>query len=319
MSPERTDGNAFAGLTLDRATERLDDAAWLAALETASDARFIVLDAGYRLYVEAGSEAPCWLDADARTRWFPDTPASLLGLAGGQAWFLLHAPPGESMPAALAGGDDRWLGLRRAGMTLDAFDAGLFAYARGLAYWQDTTRYCAACGAPLTRISGGHRARCTAAGCRRLQFPRTDPAIIVLVERDDACLLGRQPGWPPGRYSTLAGFVEPGETLEAAVRREVFEEAGIAVGPCRYHSSQPWPFPASLMVGFTATARDHAIALRDGELEDARWFTPQAIVAGVGDGSFVPSSPVSVSWRLLADWMRRRAGIDLAAVAVQPR
>ena len=114
-----------------------------------------------------------------------------------------------------------------------------------------------------------------------LHFPRTDAAIIVIVEYEGACLLGRQAGWPPGRYSTLAGFVEPGEALEDAVRREVAEESGVIVGDVHYHSSQPWPMPASLMIGFTATAVTPTISLRDGELEDARWFTPQQIVDGL--------------------------------------
>jgi NAD+ diphosphatase len=139
-----------------------------------------------------------------------------------------------------------------------------------------------------------------------------DPAIIVIVEHAGACLLGRQASWPVGRYSTLAGFVEAGESLEAAVRREVAEETGVEVASCHYHSSQPWPFPASLMLGFTACTRGREITLRDGELADARWFTPQDIVAGVNDGSLHLSSPVSISWHLLADWMRERADIDLA-------
>jgi NAD+ diphosphatase len=131
------------------------------------------------------------------------------------------------------------------------------------------------------------------------------------VEHGDACLLGRQVGWPPGRYSTLAGFVEPGESLEDAVRREVAEEAGVIVDEVCYHSSQPWPMPASLMVGFLATATSRRIVMRDDELEDVRWFTPQQIVDGLADGSFLPSSALSVSYQLLAHWLQERAGLNL--------
>ena len=147
-----------------------------------------------------------------------------------------------------------------------------------------------------------------------MHFPRTDAAVIMLVEHEGACLLGRQAGWPAGRYSTLAGFVEPGESLEDAVRREVAEEAGVVVDEVRYHSSQPWPMPASLMVGFIATASSRRIDRRDRELEDARWFTPQQIVEGLADGSFLPSTRLSVSYQLLSHWLGMRAGLDLDAL-----
>jgi NAD+ diphosphatase len=305
--------NTFAALALERASERREDAAWLATLEHADASRFLLLDADGALFVERDAAAPYWLDARARARLRPDVPASLLGLAGDTAHFLLHldAPRSATLGATL---DAERLGLRAAGTRFDPFHAGLFAYASGLAHWQAATRYCGACGAPLELLAAGHRARCTAAGCGQLHFPRTDPAVIVIVEHDGACLLGRQAGWPAGRYSTLAGFVEPGESLEDAVRREVAEESGIEVGACHYHSSQPWPFPASLMLGFTGEARSREIRLRDGELEDARWFTPQQIVAGIERGELQMSSRLSVSWRLIEDWMRDRAGIDLAAV-----
>ncbi|HET7662640.1 MAG TPA: NAD(+) diphosphatase [Rhodanobacteraceae bacterium] len=305
--------NTFASLTLDRAAEYREDAVWLAAREAALDSRFLWLDDAGRMPVDRAADAPRWLDAGERMRWCPDTPAHLLGVRADRAYFMLH-PANTGLPAALDGDGIAWTGLRQAGASLDAFDAGLFAYASALAHWQATTRFCCTCGAPLKLAAAGHRACCTGAACGQLHFPRTDPAVIVIVEHDGACLLGRQAGWPEGRYSTLAGFVEPGETLEAAVRREVSEEAGVVVDACHYHSSQPWPFPASLMLGFTATARHREITLRDGELEDARWFTPEQIVAGIGNGSLLPSSRVSVAWHLLADWLRERAGIDLAQI-----
>src|SRR5690625_269712 len=301
--------NPFAAAGLDRAAPYRDDAAWLAARETSVDSRFMLLDADYRLLVDAAGN-PRWLNAEERAHLFPDLPASLLGVADGRTWFMLHAQ--AALPDALSAGPPAWLDLRRGGLALDALTAGLFAYARGLAHWHDVTRFCCRCGAPLVRVSAGHRAQCTSDTCGRLHFPRTDAAVIVIVEHDGACLLGRQASWPEGRYSTLAGFVEPGETLEEAVRREVYEEAGVEVGACHYHSSQPWPFPASLMVGFVAEARSREIALLDGELQDARWFTPEDIVDGIRDGTLLPSSRISVAWRLQADWLRERAGIELS-------
>jgi NAD+ diphosphatase len=209
------------------------------------------------------------------------------------------------------------MNLREAGLRLAADQAGLFAYAKGLAYWQRETRFCTRCGAPLELVSSGHRAQCTNAACRHLHFPRTDAAIIVIVEHEGACLLGRQAGWPPGRYSTLAGFIEPGESLEDAVRREVAEESGVIVGDVYYHSSQPWPMPASLMVGFTAKATSTDIRLRDGELEDARWFTPQQLIDGLADGSLGLPMKLSVSYRLLAHWLHETAGLDLDALVAR--
>ncbi|HET6631706.1 MAG TPA: NAD(+) diphosphatase [Rhodanobacteraceae bacterium] len=304
--------NTFAALALDRAAERRDDAGWLAQLERAAATRYLLLDPEGKLLVDPQQERPYWLDATRRARLLGDLPASLLGLSDGVAHFVVSLDAAHARVLGLP--EAARLGLRAVGSRFDAFDAGLAAYATGLVQWQAATRFCSACGAPLRLTGAGHRAQCSGDDCGRLHFPRTDPAVIMIVEHDGACLLGRQAGWPAGRYSTLAGFVEPGEALEDAVRREVAEEAGVEVGECEYHSSQPWPFPASLMIGFHARARSRAITLRDGELEDARWFTPDEIVDGVRDGSLAMSSRLSVSWRLIDDWMRRR-GIDLAALS----
>jgi NAD+ diphosphatase len=173
------------------------------------------------------------------------------------------------------------------------------------------------CGAPVVVVTAGHRARCTNPDCAIEHFPRVDPAMIVIVSYGDACLLGRQATWPERRYSTLAGFVEPGESLEDTVRREVFEEAGVRVGDCAYHSSQPWPFPASLMVGFTAEAVDPTIRL-GGELAEARWFTADDIVRGLAERTLGLSPPVSVSFRLIEHWMRENAGVELRELVDVP-
>jgi NAD+ diphosphatase len=298
-SAERTRLNTFAETPLDRCGEYRANAEWMATRCAAPTARWLAFDSEGRAPVR--DNRLCLLEAGNLD---PDAPANFLGCLDCAPLYSLREPVAQTVfPEAT------WLDLRTAAAEIERRDAGLFAYARGLANWQDATRHCAYCGAPLLLVDGGHRASC--AGCGRLHFPRTDAAIIVIVEQGDACLLGRQSTWKPRQYSTLAGFVEPGESLADAVRREVREETGIEVVDCDFHSSQPWPFPASLMLGFTATAAGRDIRLADGELEDARWFTARDIVDGLGDGSLRVSTPLSISYRLIEHWLRARAGIEL--------
>ncbi|NID04894.1 NAD(+) diphosphatase [Luteibacter jiangsuensis] len=290
-------------------SERRDDRLWVEEMEARPDSRFLVLDAEGRAFVLAESDAPQWMSPAMRAERFGDIPSTFLGLAAGRAWFALVVDEAQAeLFVSLTGA--RRMSLREAGLILDAFDAGLFAYAKGIAHWQRQTRFCSQCGAPTLVVASGHRVQCTNPDGAHMHFPRTDAAIIVIVEDGDACLLGRQRGWPPGRYSTLAGFIEPGESLEDAVRREVREESGVEVLHATYHSSQPWPLPASLMVGFTATAKTREIHLRDDELEDARWFTVDDIVQGMASGTLGVPPPLSVSYRLIEHWLGVR-GVDL--------
>jgi NAD+ diphosphatase len=299
-SSERTRFNSFANVPLDRCGEFRGDPDWLAAQGALPSARWLGRDAEGRAPVHEGRL--CWLDA---TTVPSDAPANFLGRLADAPIFALRAPIARALLP-----DATWLDLRTAADSLSADEAGLFAYARGLGNWQDATLYCAFCGAGLRLVEGGHRAFCDQ--CGRLHFPRTDPAVIVIVEHGDACLLGRQALWRPHQFSTLAGFVEPGESLADAVRREVREETGIEVIDCDFHSSQPWPFPASLMLGFTAVASGRDIQLTDGELEDARWFTARDIASGLRDGSFRASISHSISYRLIEHWLRTRAGVELS-------
>jgi NAD+ diphosphatase len=200
--------------------------------------------------------------------------------------------------------------LRLAASLLPHDEAGLVAYARAMISFRHRHRFCGSCGAPTRPERNGRVMTCTNEACRTEFFPRVDPAVIVLVTHGDSVLLGRQPDWPAGRYSTIAGFVEPGESLEDAVRREVFEETGIETGPMSYHSSQPWPFPRSLMLGFRAEARTTGVKLGDAELEDARWFSREEI----GTGTMLPFTQ-SIAYRLIEDWHDAGAGRPLAETA----
>jgi len=198
------------------------------------------------------------------------------------------------------GRDARPAGIREVGTVLSDRDTGLLVHAVGLANWHAAHPRCPRCGAPTESIRGGAVRRCTAEGSEH--FPRTDPAVIMLVtDGADRCVLGRQAGWPARRFSTLAGFVEPGESAEMAVVREVAEETGLPVTDVRYSASQPWPFPASLMLGFTARTDGSGLPhAKDGELEDARWFTREQLRDG---REVLLPPPVSIAWRLLMDWL----------------
>lgn len=311
-SSRRSFSNTYASLEMNRNGELRDDTAFVAMQIEASDACFMVLRHDGQALIDASSNRLLALDQAQRAQLQLHNQLTYLGAAeSAQPWFLIEADADMASRAnSMAGGT--FIDLRRAGLDLPEFDAGLFAYARALANWHIRTRFCSVCGASIALVSAGHRAKCTNPQCATDHFPRTDPAIIVSVVHGDACLLGRQASWPAKRYSTLAGFVEPGESLEDCVRREVFEEAGVTIAASDYFSSQPWPFPASIMLGFTATAVDAHIAIGD-ELEDARWFTAPQIVSGLKQGSLLLSSPQSISYRLIQHWMASQ-GIDLDAL-----
>ena len=214
-----------------------------------------------------------------------------LGLSDDVPMFAVRAP--RDLVA------DRWADLREIGAELGDRDAGLLTTAVGLARWHDRHPHCSLCGALTGPERGGWVRRCPVDSSEH--FPRTDPAVIMLVhDGGDRCVLGRQPPWPPGRFSILAGFVEPGESSEAAVEREVDEEVGLTVTDVTYAGSQPWPFPSSLMLGYTALATgDLTIVLKDGELAEARWISRDEIRAG--EVRLPP--PVSIAHRILADWV----------------
>ena len=299
-------GYAFAAFAIDRASERREDADWLAQARAAAIARRVVVRADGKLLATAGGAALNYLPLDAVAGELPflglvgETPLFLHVLAEAEADALR-----ESLGAELR--DPRALAA-----TLAPGEAGLTAYARSLLHWQSRKRFCGRCGAPTRFEAAGHRARCTDPACNQEYFPRTDPAIITIVHDGDACLLGRQAGWPENAYSTLAGFVEPGETLEHAVAREVREETGVIVERARYRGSQPWPFPASIMLGFDAAATTREVQVGN-ELSEARWFEAARMPELIARGELRLSPRISIAFHLIDGWYHERTGAHLTA------
>ncbi|MBV9697736.1 MAG: NAD(+) diphosphatase [Gammaproteobacteria bacterium] len=289
--------NFFAGEYIDRRSEARDDEAWVEAARADPATRYLI-GQGSRQLLEAATPRIAFLDNEAPLVKASD-PAQwvLLGAQGSRRVVFIDLPATAelTLPA-----DTQLEELRPLAPVLDPEEAGLLAYARALGGWRARQRHCGACGAATVPLQAGHCLVCSNPDCGQEFYPRLDPAIIVLVSDGERALLGRQASWPARRYSTVAGFVEPGESLEDAVRREVREETGVAVHDVRYHSSQPWPFPASLMLGFRARAVPRAAVRLGGELEDARWFSRADIEGGA---ALVPPSQ-SISWRLIESWLK---------------
>ncbi|MFT5112130.1 MAG: NAD+ diphosphatase [Parasphingorhabdus sp.] len=201
--------------------------------------------------------------------------------------------------------------LRQVSPQLPHNHASIMGFAQAMCHWHRKHQYCGSCGRSTTTEESGHSRVCSNSNCNTRQFPRTDPAVIMLVYNDDSCLLGRQRDWPDRRYSTIAGYVEPGETPEQAVVREVYEETGVDAMSVRYFASQPWPFPGSLMLGYYATAAKDIIHLNDGELQDARWFSKADIADRVPSGKLRLPTRISIAYRLLENWFNHNHDLTL--------
>lgn len=296
-TPMEFSGYAFVGEPLDRADALRDDADALARLWP--QARILILDVDGTAFADADDKLFELTGEDIGGG--PGT-ATFLGLRDGRAQFSMEA-------ASVVVQAPNRVDLRKAAAIWPAADSNLFCFARGMSYWHSRNRFCGVCGgAVLFRRSGfvGHCGQCNTE-----HYPRVDPAVIIAVENNGRLLLGRQSSWAARRYSVLAGFVEPGESLEQTVAREVFEEAKVRVRESRYLGTQPWPFPGALMLGFAATAEDDLPTV-NGELEDARWFSVEEVGAALRrtpedgtDGILMPP-PISIARTLIEHWYRRQ-------------
>jgi len=310
--------NFFAANPLDRMVDKRRNNEWLAAQLAALSTRFVPIWRTQNLFVNATSAETRLLTAEELPKSLAPDAVTLLGSYQDIVYFAVDVeqdvadtPPDWVMALGV------FRDLRLVGVAVIPHIGALLAYARAMIYWQRRHRFCGDCGHPTRSTEGGFVRTCTNTACGKQIFPRTDPAIIVLVHSDDRCLLARQASWPAGRYSVIAGFVEPGESLEDAVKREVNEEAGIEVSEVYYHSSQPWPFPSSLMVGFMATAATTEFNLIDNELEEARWMTRTQIAIEISEGKLKLPPGLSISRRLIENWFDAGDQGKLSEVAAE--
>lgn len=306
--------NYFTAYTIDRIQARQGNERWIEEQLADPTTRFVPVWHAQNLFDQDALPHALFLSrAEIAPLVDPAQSPILLGEVGGHLYFAVDVPDEATLPPHLAE-SGTFLDLRNIGALIGQWEGALLAYAKAMVHWHRQNRFCGVCGSPTVSDSGGHRRLCTDPRCGQAQFPRTDPAIIVLVTSGERCLLGRQAIWAAGRYSTIAGFVEPGESLEDAVVREVLEETGIQTCEVSYCSSQPWPFPTSLMVGFYAHGINEEIHLNDGELEDARWFTRDEIQSGLEAGTFHLPSLVSISYRLIEGWFNAENPIPLKEI-----
>ena len=296
--------NCFSTSVIDRMSEVRKNKEWIQEQLAHPKASFVPVWRNKNLFSLQEIHRPVFLDWTAVSQLITaDLDAYIfLGMQAEIPYFAINVPENEDNAPELFFDFGQFNDIRRVGAFIESNMGELLIYARGITYWHQSQRFCGVCGHPTESQEGGHMRVCINDICNQQIFPRTDPAIIVLVTYGKRCLLARTPGWKANGYATLAGFVEPGESLESAVVREVYEETGIHVDSVTYHSSQPWPFPCSIMLGFTAQASDPKIRIDGDEIEDARWFSPADIYNRVQAGTLILPPRISISYSLIAHW-----------------
>jgi NAD+ diphosphatase len=297
--------NVYTCFDLDRCDRHRGDEGWVAERLADPATRLVAVWRGQCLTTAEGAPTAYYCDAIRLSARYEPEAFTLLGVAEESAYFSIDLSDEEDPLACLgAGGEAAFEDLRKIGPVLPPRDSALYAYARAMAHWHSRHRFCGACGTPTRASRAGHVRTCENPECAIEQFPRTDPAVITLVTHEDSALFARNERWAPNRYAVLAGFVEPGEDLEHAVVREVSEEVGLEVTDVAYHSSQPWPFPASLMIGFTARATGRDLEVDRSELEHALWMTRDEVHARIEQGTLELSPNDSISRRLVDEWLK---------------
>ncbi len=291
--------NPYTGSPLDRVSHLRTDAAWIAGALADPGARFVAVWRAKSLFRPATDGTPQAVFLSVPPAG--EHPWAFLGNEQGAPHFSIDLSAAEDPLPLLPEEAGEFTDLRTVGPGLPPAQMAILAHARGLMHWRSRHRFCGLCGAACEPHSAGNVMVCT--GCATHHFPRTDPAVIMLVTRGEQALLGHSARFPNSQmYSTLAGFVEPGESLEEAVAREVLEESGVVVGRVRYHSSQPWPFPSSIMLGFYADGMTEEIVLDTNELVDARWFSKAQMRDPKPHGFALPRAD-SIARRLIEDWI----------------
>ena len=289
--------HTFSGQPLDR----MDGERQLDPVDLASaDLRVVPIIEGSALIADGGSPAVRILRA-VEIEIVREREVTLLGRKDGLTWASVRLTRDE-IEALTLDGSSRLVTIRSAGQMLDRTEAAILAYANALSSWQQRSRFCGACGAPAVLEHAGHRRRCSEPDCGEVQFPRTDPSVIGIVFHGEECLLVNQPQWPENRFATVAGFVEPGESLEEAMAREILEEVGLVATGMRYHSSQPWPFPMSLMIGFEVEVRSKDGLQLSEEIRSAVWLSRAELRKRLSAGTMGISTPLSISFALIAEW-----------------
>ena len=287
--------NVYSSSPLDRIATRREDPAWITEKLADPDTLFVPVWRTRNLVRSAqdGNPEAVYISGEmAHTLRMQEGPWAFLGILEDRAVFAIDISATEDPVPLLPETLGTFVDLRSVGWGVPRPEASVLAHARGLMHWRQRHKFCGVCGNACEVKSSGHVMQCTV--CNTQHFPRTDPAVIMLVHRGDRALLGHSTRFPRATmYSTLAGFVEPGETLEEAVRREVLEESGITVGDVHYHSSQPWPFPGNIMLGFYAEGLTEEITIDPEELKDARWFSRQEMRDCDQHGFALPASTVS--------------------------
>lgn len=306
--------NVFTNSDLDRMVQQREDSTWVESVRTHHSTRYILFSEDRFLLTDTTGRVPVYL-THARFQEIQHAVRNsiFLGSRNSTHYFAADLTDSNCIENVVES-PVRFGGLRGHGWALDPHDASMLSFAKTMFHWHRAHEYCGICGSATQSTPAGHVRKCTNSDCGKTHFPRTDPAIIVAVIKDSKCLFGRQSQWPKYRHSVIAGFVEPGESIEQAVVREVQEETNIILESVKYHSSQPWPFPGSIMLGFMAQASTDQIVLNDCELENAHWRSVEQVIEGLESELFLLPPKLSIAYRLIEDWFNSYSSVPLASL-----